>query len=319
MDTKIKASFWTAAEIDALPAESKLTSLWILTSTNIIGLCEKHERLFTFETRLEAKWLLTTLEALPKVFLRFDKGIWVRNYIRRQIGDGPALIKNNLFTPVANILRSIRDPKLLAAVLVEYPIIATKLPDLSQPFLNGLATPPQVLHKDKGEGEGEGEGDPEGRESERRKPKFDSQAFKSRVAAWFNRRPETPFSDKETRVLGKVVAMSPPPEDIDLLEKFYTAKIPHGEKDIRRRDLFTLLNNWQGELDKARNYRPLREVSQPSLTAQLKALDEEIAAHVANPNSKRHDEHCSPEQRQDFRNLRERRSQLNNRIARASA
>jgi uncharacterized protein YdaU (DUF1376 family) len=54
----------------------------------------------------------------------------------------------------------------------------------------------------------------------------------------------------------RLKTLEPIPED-DLLavEKYYGAKIPEG-KDYRRRDLCTLLNNWAGEVDRARRFRP---------------------------------------------------------------
>ena len=44
---------------------------------------------------------------------------------------------------------------------------------------------------------------------------------------------------------------SPTLEEVESMEKYYLAIIPRDE-DFRRRDLITLLNNWNGELDRAR-------------------------------------------------------------------
>lgn len=79
-------------------------------------------------------------------------------------------------------------------------------------------------------------------------------ALMERINLWFGRRSTTQWTEKENRALRKVLKLNTPPEDIDLLEKRYLAKAP-----FIRREIVTLLNNWNGEIDKARN----PEQSQP--------------------------------------------------------
>ena len=72
-----------------------------------------------------------------------------------------------------------------------------------------------------------------------------------RMGSWFKRKPTTLWLVKEFEVLegiGKI-----PEEDLELMEKYYTARI-RGSFDARRRDLITLLNNWQQEMDRAAQY-----------------------------------------------------------------
>lgn len=74
-----------------------------------------------------------------------------------------------------------------------------------------------------------------------------------RVGALLNRRATTAWSPREIKALQALKIM---PDDLELVEKYYSAKdIPAG-KDYRRRDLLTLLNNWPGEVDRARAYNP---------------------------------------------------------------
>ncbi len=68
-----------------------------------------------------------------------------------------------------------------------------------------------------------------------------------RVAGWFKRRPTTPWSDREIRALKTVESLKTPDEDISLLETAYVGKVPYIRKDV-----LTLLNNWNGEIDRAR-------------------------------------------------------------------
>lgn len=44
-------------------------------------------------------------------------------------------------------------------------------------------------------------------------------------------------------------------EDLAAIERYYREEIPK-DKDYRRRDLLTLLNNWNGEVDRARARLP---------------------------------------------------------------
>lgn len=69
----------------------------------------------------------------------------------------------------------------------------------------------------------------------------------------FKRRDSTPWSSKELKAFKSVSEFDP--DDLSLIETYYSASIPQS-KDYRRRDLCTLLNNFPGELDRARNFTP---------------------------------------------------------------
>ena len=71
-----------------------------------------------------------------------------------------------------------------------------------------------------------------------------------RICALFNRRVTTQWSEKEIRAYRKLGSI--PEQDISEMEKWYSRT----DVDWRRKDVQTLLNNWQGELDRARNYKP---------------------------------------------------------------
>lgn len=67
-----------------------------------------------------------------------------------------------------------------------------------------------------------------------------------KINSWYSRRSSTPWSPKEVKALKAIP--EPDPEDLTLLET-YTLNSPY-----RRRDILTLLNNWQGEIDRARQW-----------------------------------------------------------------
>lgn len=76
--------------------------------------------------------------------------------------------------------------------------------------------------------------------------------IQKRINAIFRRRDSTKWMPKELR---SYKLISPIAEsDLQAIEKYYAATIT--EKDYRRREIFTLLNNWAGEVDKANKYRP---------------------------------------------------------------
>ena len=73
-----------------------------------------------------------------------------------------------------------------------------------------------------------------------------------RVGKLLNRKETTRMSEKERAALKQIG--EPHEDELQLLEEFYNAVIPE-EKDYRRTALLTLLNNWNGEVDKARFFR----------------------------------------------------------------
>lgn len=73
-----------------------------------------------------------------------------------------------------------------------------------------------------------------------------------RIATLFNRRLTTPWSVAEIKsfkACGNVTDA-----ELELVEKYYASERAKGELGIHRRDLCTFLNNWRGELDRARAF-----------------------------------------------------------------
>lgn len=73
-----------------------------------------------------------------------------------------------------------------------------------------------------------------------------------RIGAMFGRKPSTLWSVYEAEALDQLGDIS---EDIESVAEFYGADIPQSD-DYRRKSIETLLNNWNGEVDKARAFRP---------------------------------------------------------------
>lgn len=74
-----------------------------------------------------------------------------------------------------------------------------------------------------------------------------------RLNRFFKRRDSTKWSKVEEAELKALEPISG--DDLATVERYYLAKHPP-QSDYRRRDMITLLRNWNGELDRARQFKP---------------------------------------------------------------
>ena len=75
-----------------------------------------------------------------------------------------------------------------------------------------------------------------------------------RIADLFGRSHATPWSESEIKsykAAGRIQIA-----DLELIERYYASERQRGEKGLHRRDLGTFLNNFAGELDRARAKAP---------------------------------------------------------------
>jgi hypothetical protein len=124
---KIPSTFWQDPHIEALPAEGKLTAIWFETNADIIGFCEKTPMRFSFDAGLKPEIYQQTCQALSQSILPVDGGVWLRNYIRRQHGDGDSFEKSNIFWAVLNKIKLVTDDKLKGLIFEAYPVIREHL------------------------------------------------------------------------------------------------------------------------------------------------------------------------------------------------
>jgi hypothetical protein len=78
-----------------------------------------------------------------------------------------------------------------------------------------------------------------------------------RIATLFRRRLTTAWSEKEVKAYKKICPIEP--EELSVLEGYYEAERAKGEEGIHRRDLLTFLNNFTGEVDRARQFEGSRK------------------------------------------------------------
>jgi hypothetical protein len=73
------------------------------------------------------------------------------------------------------------------------------------------------------------------------------------IGSWFRRRESTPWSEKEIKALKALCNGSEYPPEFDIVKARYAA--PGGDDQYRRKDIQTLLNNWNGEIDRAKEWK----------------------------------------------------------------
>lgn len=82
---------------------------------------------------------------------------------------------------------------------------------------------------------------------------FPSSPFALRLAAIMHRQPTTPWNEKKEISHFRKLAKHIHEEDLQLVERYYKSNWPPTTgKNHLRHDLATLINNWSGEVDRAR-------------------------------------------------------------------
>jgi len=176
-----------------------------------------------FHTKVDASALQGALKGLERGIQKAFGWYWVKNFLRHQ--------KNDCLNPENPAHRQI------IALLLEQ---SERFP-ASKAFLPKGASKP--LRSPIGKGKGKGEGNEHGEEPQ-------PSPLQVRIGKLLGRRESTAWSDKELDALKKI--KEPTDEDWEQIERFYAADIP--KDDFRRTTIQVLLNNWTGELDKARIY-----------------------------------------------------------------
>jgi len=108
-----------------------------------------------------------------------------------------------------------------------------------------------------------------------------------RIAALFKRRPTTAWAAKEVLQYKKLVkdgCFEHFLDDLELIERYYVFERRKEDKGIHRRELQTFLNNYQGELDRAKLWdsrfrKPIRKAAglfqPPTSDEEFKRLGDE--------------------------------------------
>lgn len=79
----------------------------------------------------------------------------------------------------------------------------------------------------------------------------DKDYLKNKVSLLFHRKETTKWTDKENAQLSAISKRTDALTEFEEIRKLYESGYKY-----RRQDIITFLNNWSGELDRARNWRP---------------------------------------------------------------
>ena len=129
---------------------------------------------------------------------------------------------------------------------------SSSLPDwsLNEAFCEGIdasvTREPRDDHASKEEGKGKEQERKEGDICPQPNPELDS--LRSRINKWFRRREGTDWQPAELKALKLVVKLKTSESDLQLLDARYETK-----NKYRRKDIMTLLNNWNTEIDRCKS------------------------------------------------------------------
>lgn len=103
----------------------------------------------------------------------------------------------------------------------------------------------------------------------------ESDSLRSRINKWFRRREGTEWQASELKALKSVVKLNTPESDLQLLDARYESK-----NKYRRKDILTLLNNWNTEIDRCKSGDDDSQQSLPIQSNGSSKLDEDIRSYL---------------------------------------
>ena len=209
---------WRDSWFQALKPESKLALLYIYDNCDAAGVFDPNLRLADFCLGQNVDWAAFKCEMADRMNV-LANGKWhLTRFIDFQYGTLSPDCK-----PHQNILRLLKGHNLMHTLSKGYP---------------------------KGQGKGKGNGKGNDKEEEE---------AKRRVCGLFNKRPETPWDRSEVKAWehAALLVEATSNEEWTVLEAYYKADLPK-DKDYRRRNLATMLNNFSGEVSRAKEWQSTR-------------------------------------------------------------
>jgi TfoX/Sxy family transcriptional regulator of competence genes len=265
--TFINRAFWSDPDIEEQPHEIKLCALWLMTNPRLThyGYSETTEKRFAFETGLPPDTLARTLQALPRAFVPVGKGVWVRNFIRYQIGGTNTLVINNIGKAIVRDLESRGNPELSALVYTQYPNLLT-LRELS--LARGSEAPckgqekrreeKRREEKRREEKKGSAEGKQPGLPIEEDIPPlpWESDAGKKTLAWLAELFPRSDGRPLDREEIEPFASLNPTDDDKRVITWFYQLPDDPKERELqcRRKSRRALIANFAEELDRAYGY-----------------------------------------------------------------
>lgn len=301
MSPKIHSSFWSDAEVENLTPFQKLTFVWLMSNSqiNVCGFCQVTPRRFVFETGMPYETLLETIKLLPDALIHFPEThiVYVRNFIRHQLGDGEQLKRNRIFSAVLSVCVGITHEPLRKALLEDYPVIrsvyVSPSEEISECPEHGDQIPinDQVMGKEKEKDQ----------EKEKAKENGESEGVKLKSRA-----------KTEAEVIAYVLEVGLPEADG---QWFWNKMLGSGWKNNGKpvADWRAVIRTWR-----LNGYLPSQKgtnASAVSLTDQMRAIEGVIRRHKANPQNGNPTHTITQQERDDYKKLLVDRADIQRRMA----
>lgn len=248
MDSKISAEIWDDPEFVELNDPEKLAVFWILTKVNLLGYVETTPRKLARDIEAPFETIEGACKGLVRGFVKTEKGVWCRNYIRKQFGCGQSLVRSLMSKSIRKQVAA-APPEIRLLIEQEYPEIFNATKELG----SSLVATREGEGVREGVGEGIGEGISKPLEVE------DSSAPESpaliRARELFRMQADTPLDSSSSRAWSKnkKAAAALSDSDWSVLQWVYRQK-EGAAATYRRKDLSTFLNNITSELLRAKEW-----------------------------------------------------------------
>jgi hypothetical protein len=260
MNAKIESEIWDDPDFMELHDSEKLAVFWVLTKVNLLGYVEITPRKFSRDIEAPFDVIEGACKGLPRGFVRTERGVWCRNYIRKQFGFGQSLVRSHMAKSIRKQMENVPEEVCLL-ILKEYPEIS--------PCPKGLGSSLEATREGEGEIEREIEGETLLLQSETSAPATPDPLL-TRIRNLFNLRDSTPLDTSSLRAWekNKKSAAALTEDEWRTLEWAYRQKEGPAAQ-FRRKDLSTLLNNLLAEVTRSgewaarSGYRPSAATTAP--------------------------------------------------------
>lgn len=237
-----ETSKWRDQWFRDLSTDAKLLWLYICDNCDCAGFWTIDVALASFETGMPAAKIVKALESFADAVNMKDGIIWLIRFLEVQ-KNLPLSESCPPHKPIISRLEMMKafHPNIEAVLRGERPV-------------KGLDTLGEGFQYPLGKSKSKG--------NSKSKSKVDANTpMMIRIGAWFGRLPNTLWTVDEAE---RLAALGDAPPQIEIVEEFHKAKHPK-DADYRRRDIQTLLNNWNAEIDKATRWKGTAAKPRPVL------------------------------------------------------
>ena len=219
---------WDDIWFRSISGYHKLAFIYIIERCDNAGFWEVDLDAMQFHTKLSQQHCEGAIKGLERGLVGASGWVWVKNFLRHQ-KNFPLRADNPAHRQIIGIIERQSE---------RFPEAQNLLPEGA---LKGLQSPIGI---------GKSKSNSTSKKKAQEKVAENTPTM-NRIGGWFGRRPGTLWTIAEASALK---AADPKDPEIEGMEIYYTASIPKDRIPGRRTDLITLLNNWSGELDRARKF-----------------------------------------------------------------